>query len=96
MWFAAGDRFYFRGYTGLEEGMHPIFLPGMMGVVVEVEPCGAMKCFPINAEGEVGPQGDTLFPDEMMRLPYPPLDLSRLVNMSEEQFWLGHFIPPYV
>lgn len=79
MQFCVGDRCYFLRYAHLAEGVEPILSEGDMVTVAKVEPDDVLICFPIDGWGRVFSwEGETLFSEEVLRLPLPPIPTKRL------------------
>lgn len=78
MHYRAGDRLYFLGYRHLLAEITPIFVEGQIVAVAEVLSDGELICFPIDDWGRVySREGDTLFPEEVIRLPLTRIPLKR-------------------
>lgn len=74
-----GDRAYFVGYDYLTLGSEEIFNVGQIVVIADVDGEGAYKCFAIDDAGRViSMKGDTLFEEELLRLPFPRIPQTRL------------------
>lgn len=79
MHYRVGDRLLFLGYQHLLPDMHPIFFKGDAIVVVAVMGDGELRCFPIDGWGRVySLQGDTVFAEEVLRLPLPRVPTKQL------------------
>lgn len=77
--FRMGDRLMFLGYQHLLPSMEPIFGKGDIIVVAAVMPDGELHCFPIDGWGRVFSfQGETVFAEEVLRLPLPRVPVKRL------------------
>jgi hypothetical protein len=71
--FSVGDMALFTGYTTLSSDMAPLFEVGAFMVVIAVEPDQVLKCLPTDHAGRpVGLPGDTVFPEEAIKLDYAP------------------------
>ena len=70
MYHRTGARLFFMGYSHQLPDVSPIFVKGQIVAVAEVMPGGELICFPIDDWGRVySREGDTLFPEEVLRLP---------------------------
>ncbi len=83
MSYRAGDRVIFFAYSDpamREEDR--IFSHGQYGVVSAVNEDGGLQVFPTDEEGKMTSlEGDTLFPEEVIRLSYAPrLDVAQLME----------------
>ena len=79
MRYRVGDRLLFLGYQHLLPEMEPIFFNGDVIVVAAVMDDEELRCFPIDGWGRVySLQGDTVFADEVVRLPLPRVPQNRL------------------
>lgn len=78
MRFQVGDRCCFLGYRYALDEAEPIFFCGDMVATAKVDPDGVLLCFPIDGWGRVFSwQGETLFAEEVLRLPLPPIPKRR-------------------
>lgn len=78
MHYRVGDRLYFPGYRHLLPDMTPIFMKGQLVAVAEIRTDGELICFPIDYWGRVYSwEGDTVFDEEVLRLPLTPIPVSR-------------------
>ncbi|AJA08856.1 hypothetical protein SKP52_09745 [Sphingopyxis fribergensis] len=72
----AGDRLYFRGYSVPID--YEILEKGQIVAVAEVREDGEYVVFPIDDWGRVYSQeGETVFSDEVVPLPMPPIPIRR-------------------
>lgn len=79
MQYLIGDRLLFLGYQHLLPGLPPIFFRGDAIVVAAVMSDGELHCFPIDGWGRVFSwQGETVFEDEVLRLPLPRIPQTHL------------------
>lgn len=73
-----GDRLYFLGYA--DAVPYEILVPGQMVAVTEVRPEGEYAVFRIDDWGSVmSGEGETVFAEEVLRVPFPPIPLERLM-----------------
>lgn len=78
MQYRVGDRLYFLGYRHLLPDTAPIFFKGQLVAVAEVKADGELICFPIDDWGRVYSwEGDTVFDEEVLRLPLTPIPVRR-------------------
>lgn len=100
MRFQAGDRCCFLGYSNLPKGADPIFFQGDIIAVAKVEPDDVLLCFPIDGWGRVFSwQGETVFAEEVIRLPLPPIPMRRFPRPygegdNEGASWKSEDVPP--
>lgn len=72
MHYRVGDRLIFLGYQHLLPDLKPILNVGDAIVIAAMVGDDELHCFPIDGWGKViSTQGETVFPDEVLRLPLP-------------------------
>jgi hypothetical protein len=65
-------------FIGYHDASEPIFRPGDLLGIAEIEPDGIFRCFLIDWRGRVvSAVGDTIFAEEVMLVPAPPMPLRR-------------------
>lgn len=79
MHYRTGDRLIFLGYQHSLPDMQPILHVGDAIVVAAVIGDDELQCFPIDDWGRViSLRGETVFPEEVVRLPLPGVPLLAL------------------